>query len=190
MTFRSAAAPAGVAALCLAWAGSAAYVDGPPAGHTGGFGEPTCAACHFDHEINEPQGRLTLSGLPVTYEPAASYQIEIALARVKMASAGFQLSARFADGPSGGEQAGTLRPLDDRAELAHDSDSPIAYLQHAETGTDVADASVSWTFEWQAPSDPGGDVVFDVAANAANDDLSAFGDWIYTASEIVPAPAP
>ena len=190
MTFRSAAAPAGVAALYLAAAGSAAYVDGPPAGHTGGFGEPTCAACHFDHVINEPRGRLTLSGLPVAYESTASYRIRIALARAEMASAGFQLSARFSDGPSRGKQAGTLRPLDDRAEVAHDADSPIAYLQHAETGTGVADASVSWTFEWQAPSSPGGEVVFDVAANAANDDLSAFGDWIYTATERVAAPVP
>jgi hypothetical protein len=37
-----------------------------------------------------------------------------------------------------------------------------------------------WTFRWTAPADaPGRAVVFHVAANAANDDDSPLGDFIY-----------
>ena len=52
-----------------------AYVEGPAAGHTGGFAEATCHECHFDQPINDPEGTLTLKGVPDTYTPGQSYGI-------------------------------------------------------------------------------------------------------------------
>ena len=43
------------------------------------------------------------------------------------------------------------------------------------TSTEIA----SWTIAWISPT-TGGSVAFHVAANAANDDASEFGDFIYT----------
>jgi hypothetical protein len=39
--------------------------------------------------------------------------------------------------------------------------------------------SLDWTVEWEAPP-AGGAVIFHAAANAANDDSSPLGDFIYT----------
>jgi len=38
---------------------------------------------------------------------------------------------------------------------------------------------------WQAPAKPPGEVIFHVAANASNGDLSALGDHVYTAEAVV-----
>ena len=36
------------------------YAEHPPLGHTGGFGEPTCHACHFGGEVNGGDGTLAV----------------------------------------------------------------------------------------------------------------------------------
>jgi hypothetical protein len=47
----------------------------------------------------------------------------------------------------------------------------------------VAADTARWTVLWTAP-ESGGEVRFNGAANAANQDDSQFGDYIYTAVEI------
>jgi len=37
-----------------------------------------------------------------------------------------------------------------------------------------------WQIVWTAPDDTSGEVIFNLAANAANGDVSAFGDLIFT----------
>ncbi|HEX9611604.1 MAG TPA: choice-of-anchor V domain-containing protein, partial [Gemmatimonadales bacterium] len=50
---------------------------------------------------------------------------------------------------------------------------------HTLAGTSVAAGGTGrWTFRWTAPD--AGAVAFHVAANAANDDDSPLGDFIYT----------
>lgn len=173
--------------LALALAGSAAgaaarYGDGPPPGHTGGFGEPSCRRCHFDAGENEPPGTLTLRGVPETCAGGRTYRLAVRLRRPGLALAGFQVAARFEAGPLAGRQAGRWRPLDDRAQVAREDSSGIEYAQHTRAGTDPLTAdSTAWTLEWTAP-DSGGPVALHAAANAANDDDSELGDRIYTAS--------
>jgi hypothetical protein len=41
---------------------------------------------------------------------------------------------------------------------------------------------------WRAPSPSVGRIIFHAAANAANDDESALGDFIYTASRLAHSP--
>ena len=62
----------------------------------------TCHECHWDNPINDPSGRLTLIGAPATYTPGARYSIIVDLARPELVLGGFQLSARFSGGSSGG----------------------------------------------------------------------------------------
>lgn len=67
----------------------------------------------------------------------------------------------------------------------------MIYAQHTEPGTVLTGpARASWTVEWRPPAAGEGPVVFHAAANAANDDVSEFGDFIYTASATTRPPGP
>jgi hypothetical protein len=177
-------------------AGRIAYPAYPPPAHTGGFGEPTCHACHFEAEPNTPGGSLSLAGIPDSYLPGESYRLTVVLVRPGMLNAGFQLAARYATGPRAGAQAGELRPLDERSVLTTAGEPGVQYLHHTETGTEVEGPDTArWHFEWIAPvegSHPAGNgaVVFHLAANAADGDTSPFGDLVYTASQELARGAP
>ena len=165
----------GVLVLVGAWL-PVRYPDGAPPAHTGGFGEPTCQACHFGGALNEPGGTLALEGVPEVYRAGQSYRLTVHLTKPTIASGGFQLAARLADGT----QAGVLEPVDDRVEVIQDDSLAILYVQHTQTGTALAAPDTArWVFTW-TPLQAEGTVVFHAAANAANDDASAFGDFIYT----------
>jgi hypothetical protein len=166
----------------------ARYVTGPPPAHTGGFGEPTCYACHYDVEPNSGPGSLVLRGLEAGYEPGVTRRITVELASPGMRRGGFELAARFATGAAAGQQAGTLRALDERAAVT--DSAGVQYAHHLEAGIDLAAPDTArWVLEWTAPEEGGGTVIFHIAANAANDDASPFGDLIFTDSVRVPAAA-
>ncbi|HSJ15599.1 MAG TPA: hypothetical protein VK939_14345, partial [Longimicrobiales bacterium] len=87
--------------VCVGTAAAAAAiprasVHGPEPGHTGGFGEPTCRACHFDGPENPVDAAVTLSGLPGSWLPGRSYPITVVLGGAELRRGGFQLAARFA----------------------------------------------------------------------------------------------
>ena len=180
-----------LAALALVGASLAAvpvFKTGPPPGHTGGFGEPTCRACHSDAGLNEPGGELTLSGAPANYEPGQTYQLEVVLRRAGMLRAGFQLAARFADGSATGKQAGVLAPGDARSIITWDTLTHVSYIEHNLAGTALSGDAGHWIVRWTAPATAPGPVSFNVAGNAANDDDSPLGDFIYTtALRVAPA---
>ena len=158
--------------------------DRPPPAHTGGFGEPTCAVCHFDTQVDDGRGTIDLGGLPTVYVPGQSYVLTVSLSHPSLEVGGFQLSARHTDGGRQGMQAGTLRPLDARVDVTSLTDLPVQYARHTFDGTRTDSAGVrrlSWRVEWTAPAN-GGEVAFHVAANAANDDASPLGDFVYTRS--------
>jgi len=159
--------------------------DGPPAATTGGFGEPTCHKCHFDNPLSEASESIVIDA-PEDFEAGKTYVITVRIVRKGMKSGGFQLSARFGDS---GDQAGVLRPLDGRTGLAPpEPGSSIRYIQHTREGQKLTGATQgSWEFQWEAPRrlEP---VVLHVAANAANQDDSEFGDSIH-ARELTISPA-
>ena len=160
----------------------AAYLDGPPPAHAGGFGDDTCHACHFENELDDPGGSFTVSGVPDTFDPSAAYRITISLERPGMGRAGFQLAARVNRG--GDAPAGALKTLDgdERVQIVAGPDG-VTYAQHTEPGTVLTGPeTTSWIIEWRPPADGTGSVTFHAAANAANDDASEFGDFIYTAA--------
>lgn len=165
------------------------HAEGPPPGHTGGFGEPSCLACHTEFDVNVG-GSLTLEGLPSTYEPGATYVVSVVLRSTDMAGAGFQAAARLAgtgaaDAAGGGGaevgQAGTLESLDARTAVIPDSTGTIQYVQHVTGSTKVDDPErATWSFEWTAPERAADAVLFHAAANSANGDDSPLGDLVYT----------
>lgn len=181
--------PAGRTALvCVATVGAVVVLsgavhpwpvfrDGPPAAVTGGFGEDSCLACHFDNGLNEPRGTLEVLGLPEEYEPGGSYTLRLTLTRGGMVVGGFQLAARHEDG----SQAGSLEPgPDDTARAALQTHRDVQYLQHLLDGiTPSAPDTIGWSAIWTAPAS-GGAVSFHAAAVAGDNDESQMGDYVYT----------
>ena len=160
--------------------GHGRYPDRAPPAHTGGFGEPSCRQCHFDGEPEAPDGQLTVAGVPEVYRPGGTYRVTVRVAKPEMLVGGFQLAARFAEGPLRGKQAGSLRALDGRAQVVVDSASGVQYASHTKPGTEqTAHWAAEWALEWTAPAEASGPVVFHAAANAANGDESQLGDFVY-----------
>lgn len=169
-------------AATSAAAGRALSLHGPEPAHTGGFGEPTCRRCHFDGPERPTDASVSIEGLPAAWEPGRSYPLTVVLTGTDVRRGGFQLAVRSADA----RQAGALAPADSgTATRVHEG---VTYLGHLPAGTlpDAAGA-VRWSVVWAAPADTHGTVVFHVAANAANDDNSEFGDRIVAAAAEVPA---
>jgi hypothetical protein len=151
-----------------------AFPDSPPPGSTG---KPHCGRCHFDLPLNEPGGSLALGGLSGSFMPGEVYVLSLELTRKDMRIAGFQLTARFADGPGG--QAGKLSPFDGRVTVINASG--IQYAQHTLEGSGLTGGdSAVWRLSWEAPEKAPGPVALRVAANAGNGDDSPLGDHIYT----------
>lgn len=170
-------------------AGAAAgpmYRESPPPGHTGGFGEPLCNECHFGAPLNASGGMLRVDA-PAVVGGDASYEIHVALTHPELAAAGFQLTVRFAHGDGAGRQAGTLEALDPRTAVAVDTATGVQYAHQTAAGSSLTgDREAHWTVGWTAPRRPA-DVMVHVAANAANDDASELGDFIYADSTRIPA---
>lgn len=181
---RSLALGLGAAILCsLPLVIQASVSDVVPA-HTGGFGEMTCQQCHWENPLNDPSGRIALTGIPDTYTPGTQYLITITLARPDLMRAGFQMSAREGGiNMNAGTDAGVLRPTDELTTTVRGGPgNTVTYVQHTEAGTKLTTpGTATWTVEWTAPDLPDVPVVFNVAANAASDDASPLGDFIYTA---------
>lgn len=135
--------------------------DGAPWGSADPDTLQSCASCHFDHE---PIGRslsIVLSGLPEYLSPGEAYDLVLRFSAERGATAGFLLSA----------SSGSFHPLDSETQ---GNGAEIRSVKPA-----VANAVVEWLFQWRAGEEADGLVVFRAAANAANDDASAFGDEIH-----------
>lgn len=157
-------------------------VDGPPLAHTGGFGEPDCRVCHDGGELNAPGGALGVDGLPARYKPGETYEVRVVLMSDDFEAAGFQGAFRIADGTGRGHPAGQSLSDNDKVLIRVDT-TGVEYVFHSQQGSaiDHGGRLATWSFRWTAPQDSL-DVVFHVAANAANGDNSPFGDLIYTMS--------
>lgn len=190
--------PAGIAGLTgLAIAGGALatgaprYLTGPPPGHTGGFGEPTCQACHTGLPLNDPASSLELEGPEESYLPGRTYAVTVRVVGDEYTRrAGFQAAFRWADGPERGSSAGRLASRGPDTRVTADSTGRVEYIAHTEDGVAAPDGRREWTFEWKAP-EAAGPVALHVAANAANGDDSPLDDLVYTrARELAPDGSP
>ena len=154
------------------------YAEGAPPGFSGGFKEESCHACHFHSEPNSGPGRVAIEGVPARFTAGERYTLIVTLTQAGMKRAGFQVTSRFKDT---GAQAGTLAPApDDRNRIGIDIQGGVQYAGQRKEGASVtAGEAVRWTIQWTAP-DGGGPVAFNVAANAADGNESADGDFVYT----------
>ncbi len=146
-------------------------------------GDSVCYSCHNQGTANQGNVKLTFNGdgSATSYTPGATIPINIVITDTAggrpRPTWGFELAARF----SNGSAAGTL--------VAVNSNTKVSTLSFPNAGKPVishngavvaAGNSFTFTINWTAPAAGSGNVVFSVAANAANGDGDLTGDRIYT----------
>jgi hypothetical protein len=145
-----------------------AFPDGAPWEAAGGEG---CVQCHFDAPPDESSAGVSLLGLPGTVSPGARYPLTIRLEDERLENAGFLLSAWQGPEGVGSLEAGRFEAADAKVATAG------ARARSTEEGSlPTSDGVAEWSVVWQAPASLDGPVVFELWANAGNDDKSPFGD--------------
>ncbi len=161
-----------------------ASINGTPLGRTGAFGEPGCDGfgCHRTEPLPPSSGgRVVVDVGP--YVPGQTQRVQIQIIDTGARRYGFQLAARERRNPQ--QQAGTFFAGPDdvnvRVRCANGSEPPCAsglqYVTHTSVGTSVFRFAINWT----APSTDVGEVVFTIAAVAADGDNGTNGDHFFTA---------
>lgn len=148
------------------------YSTGPPNEKTGAPGEGTCHDCHNSFDLNSGAGALTITG-PDEFEAGETYEILVSLEQIGQTRWGFEFT-----------------PLDigsctvtDPQNTQIDISGGNTYVKQTAQGTFAGDTpSAVWAFDWTAPADPPEEVTFYAAGNAANNNGSTTGDYVYTAS--------
>jgi hypothetical protein len=156
------------------------HVEGPPPAHTGGFGEPTCVACHLGSDLNQPGSTLEIIGLSGTYSSGTAYEVTVRILSFDMQAAGFQGAFRWAEGENRGRGAGRVKAGEPRVNVV-EGENGVQYVQHTPVGVPADGETAEWTFTWTAPVATGA-IDFHVAANSGNGDNSPLDDLVYTLS--------
>ena len=155
-----------IAVTALSLNAASAFPDGAPWGAANPAADQNCASCHFGADPVLDSETLVIDGLPQQPAPGTMYELKIIFADPDTVIAGFQLIAQAVD-----QQTGTFVSSADDIEFigaAIRSTAPVRGVER-----------VSWSVEWRAPEVVASPIVFYLAACAANDDGSPFGDTIH-----------
>ena len=157
--------------------------SGAPAGHSGSPGDnnQTCTQCHGGGSIGSQSISVEMkqNGNPVTeYNPGETYQVEVELALNGAGNpvGGFQASVESA----GGNKVGSIVVTD-----ANRTQKVVNNITHKTAGINFSSGSLSYSFDWQAPTSGVGDVTVYVAANFANGNGTTSGDAILTRQQTI-----
>jgi len=161
----------------------------PPVSHTGGFGEPTCVACHGTG-LNTGSGEVTInvSNVSTGYTSGSTFPVTVTVNDPSAVRWGFELAVRTRSG----QQAGTLLAGSDGFTQIL-SQGGIQYITQTTSGSRLGQANgASYSFQWRAPDISAGPVEFHAAAVAANNNppTSDPGDMTYTKNVTVQPQAP
>ncbi len=160
--------------------------DNGKAGSTGSPGEQSCSQsnCHTGSTDNSMGGSVTLTSTDLInweYTPGQTYTLTATVSQQGRSLFGIGLEALL---PSGAN-AGTLTPgtgtTTKNATIAGNSRKNIVHNMNAGA---TANAH-SFTFTWTAPATDVGPITMYFAGNAANNNGTKTGDYIYTASQVV-----
>jgi len=155
-----------------------------PLGSTGAPGDFTCAksGCHTGSNVNAGLAQLSLdvNTSSQNYQPNEVYDMSVSLSQVGIERFGFQVLALNAQNENDGEFIIT----DSARTQTLQGIGPYigkTYLTYKYPGTNpFLEGLGKWDFKWKAPSTYQGEIRFYVAAVAANNDGTDFGDTVYT----------
>jgi PKD repeat protein len=157
----------------------------PDLGRTNAPGESNCSTgCHVGggNPNNNSDNNVTFNfnNNNPNYQPSTSYNVTITVTNPAQSRFGFEATALTF--PPGNAAAGTFTVLN-ATNTGTASSGGRNYVFHKN-----ANSNNSWTFQWNAPATNVGDIVFYVAANAANNNGLNTGDIIYVDTFIIRAP--
>ncbi len=151
-----------------------AKFSGSPGAKSGSPGDnnDNCTFCHSDNAaINKDN--LISSNIPASgYVPGEMYIITVSAGHAGSDRIGFEITAEN----NAAEKMGTFSLINSERTTFTNNNSAVT---HTAIGTIASNNEISWQLNWQAPEQGLGDVVFYVAANATNSDLSSSGDQVY-----------
>lgn len=166
------------------------FSTGPPGARTGApvDGGTTCNACHRTGTLNDGKGKLLISAS--AYTPGAKQKITVTLSHPEAQRWGFEITARLMSDET--KKAGTfvvpadLRMVCGPTATAAPCGDTVEFVSHLQPQTGAGTgAGRTWEFEWTAPDTNAGGVVFYAAGNAANNNSTNAGDFIYTTSLVI-----
>jgi uncharacterized protein (TIGR03118 family) len=181
------------AIFTLCYGAMYAYSTGPDPRYSGAPGDNggACTFCHRGQALNSGQGSVKVL-LPNgnTYTPGVTQHIKVQVSDPQQRRWGFQMTARLKSNQTNG-QAGDFSPSDGFTQVICDNfgsrpcaaDALVQFIEHTAAGTRLGTTGgVTFEFDWTPPATDSGNVIFYVAANAANGDGNFTGDHIYTSS--------
>ena len=167
--------------------------NGLSSAYSGAPSESNCTSCHATYSLQTSgtnhdkisfKGNFTGSG----YIPDSTYKITVTYKETGKSVFGFQLTALQDQNVSYPTPAGTFTSKDSRTSAFTQviGSTTRGYIEHTSTGTaKVATDSVSWVFEWKAPSSNMGDIRMHLVLNVTNNNGNNAGDYIYTKKFVV-----
>ena len=192
-----------------------AHEYGPDPGHCNVPNElGTCnqSGCHIGPAVNAGGGSVSVA-FPngKNFTPGVKQHLVVTVADSAQRAWGFQLTARPSNSTS--TMSGTLTSTDSTTTILCAGTSffsqietpfiagktqtcpanlPLQYMEHSLDGYNASrgkPGSQTYEFDWTPSTTASGDVVIYVAGNAANGDVQAGGDHIYTATYTLSAAA-
>jgi len=182
-----------VSLLTLSVATIKSRVNGISSAYSGAPSESNCTSCHSTYSVQTSgtnhdkislKGNFTGSG----YIPDSTYKITITYKETGKSVFGFQLTALQDQNVSYPTPAGTFTSKDSRTAAFTQviGSTTRGYIEHTSTGSaKVATDSVSWVFEWKAPSTNMGNIKIHLVLNVTNNNSSDNDDYIYTKKFVV-----
>ena len=167
--------------------------NGLSSAYSGAPSESNCTSCHASYSVQTSgtnhdkislKGNFTGSG----YIPDSTYKITVTYKETGKSVFGFQLTALQDQNVNYPTPAGTFTSKDSRTAAFTQviGSTTRGYIEHTSTGTaKVATDSVSWVFEWKAPSTNMGDIKMHLVLNVTNNNGNDAGDYIYTKKFVV-----
>lgn len=157
---------------------------GPPDGIAG---DPpinaNCTLCHNSFPVNSGSAVVEFTGLPSTYQPGQVYTFTLTIQQSGQRRWGFEMTSILGIGSRGGWLAPGNPTL---SQLSPGSGNARDYLKHTSQGTQAGQNSGTWEITWTAPPANSDTVFFYIACNAADNNGTNSGDYIYTISAALP----
>ena len=166
-----------------------AYSSGPPDSKAGN--PPTnnyCTQCHASFTLNSGTGTLAIEGLPENgFVPENTYSLTVTLDDPNMMRGGFEVTVIYDAGGGNYLMGGGFEVTDPtNTQLSDNTGSTPDFMKQTSTGSHAGTSGpFSWSFDWVAPVELADMVTFYIVGNAANNNSSTNGDYIYGITEEV-----
>lgn len=158
---------------------SLTYSGGPPAGLTHAPGEGNCTQCHSGtlDTTSSNIANISLSGnfTGGGYIPDSTYTMTLSYSQSGISKFGFELTCLTSTNVMAGDFTKTSTATNKVTTTI--GGATRQYMQHSGSGNSGS-GSISWTFQWTAPSSNVDSVSYYVVINAANGNGGTSGDAI------------